>query len=97
MKTSIAKLVDAALANLPELAESPELASTGTTVERTRDPRHGDFATNIAMRLAKPTGSNPRELAGRIIEALPESDLLDKAEIAGPGFINFFVSDAAFR
>jgi len=97
LKTSIAKLVDAALANLPELAESPELASTGTTVERTRDPRHGDFATNIAMRLAKPTGSNPRELAGRIIEALPESDLLDKAEIAGPGFINFFVSDAAFR
>ena len=97
MKTSIAQLVDAALAKLPELAESQELASAGTTVERTRDPRHGDFATNIAMRLAKSIGANPRELAGRIIESLPASDVIDKAEIAGPGFINFFVSDSAFR
>jgi len=97
LKTSIAQLVDAALAKLPELAESQELASAGTTVERTRDPRHGDFATNIAMRLAKSIGANPRELAGRIIESLPASDVIDKAEIAGPGFINFFVSDSAFR
>jgi len=97
LKTSIAQLVDAALAKLPELAESQELASAGTTVERTRDPRHGDFATNIAMRLAKSIGTNPRELAGRIIESLPASDVIDRAEIAGPGFINFFVSDTAFR
>ena len=97
MKTSIAQLVDAALAKLPELAESQELSSAGTTVERTRDPRHGDFATNIAMRLAKSISTNPRELAGRIIESLPSSDVIDRAEIAGPGFINFFVSDTAFR
>jgi len=97
LKTSIAQLVVDALDNIPELADSPELASTGPTVERTRDPRHGDFATNVAMRLSKSLGKNPRELAARIIEALPASDLVERAEIAGPGFINFFVSDVAFR
>lgn len=97
MKTSIAQLVDAAVARLPELADSPERTSISATVERTRDPRHGDFATNIAMRLARAAGRNPRELAAAIIEALPESETIAKVEIAGPGFINFYVSDAAFH
>lgn len=97
MKTGIAKVVEAALARLPELSGAPEITSISTTVERTRDPRHGDFATNIAMRLAKAAGRNPRELAQAIIDAMPESDLIDRVEIAGPGFINFFVSATAFR
>ena len=97
MKDSIAQLVEQAIAALPQLADAPELASISTSVERTRDPRHGDFATNIAMRLAKSARSNPRQLATAIIEQLPDSELIDKVEIAGPGFINFHVSAAAFH
>ena len=97
MKASIAKLVEQAIAELPALAEAPEIASISTTVERTRDARHGDFATNIAMRLAKAAGRNPREIAQTIIDRLPASELVDDVQIAGPGFINFHLSDAAFH
>lgn len=82
---------------MPELADVSVTCSVGTTVERTRDSRHGDFSTNVAMRLAKAVNMNPRELAAQIIEHLPESELLDKVEIAGPGFINFHVGSAAFH
>lgn len=65
-------------------------------VDRTRDPSHGDLASNMALMLAKPAGMNPRELAQTIVDALPGVDWVEKAEIAGPGFINFFLkSDAA--
>lgn len=97
MKSSIANLVQQAVAGLPELAEAPEVASISTAVERTRDARHGEFATNIAMRLAKSVGKPPREIAATIIDNLPQSDLVDKVEIAGPGFINFYLSAAAFH
>ena len=97
MKNRIANLVDAALRGIPELADAADIASLTTAVERTRDPRNGDFATNIAMRLAKSAGRNPRELATLIIEALPDSPLIDKVEVAGPGFINFHLGDAAFH
>ena len=66
------------------------------TIERTRDPQHGDFATNAAMRLAKPAGCKPRELAQKIIAALPASPLVARTEIAGAGFINFFLTPAAY-
>jgi len=82
---------------MPELADAPEVASIGQSVERARDSRHGDFATNIAMRLAKSVGANPRELAAQIIEHLPETEFVEKVEIAGPGFINFHVGSAAFH
>jgi arginyl-tRNA synthetase len=97
LKSSIAELVDQAIAGLPELGDAPEVSSTRTTVERTRDPRHGDFSTNIAMRLAKSARVTPRELAGQIIARLPASELVEKVEIAGPGFINFHLSDAALQ
>jgi arginyl-tRNA synthetase len=97
LKSNIANLVEQALAAVPELADAPEVSSIGKTVERTRDPRHGDFATNIAMRLAKSVGRKPRELAAQIIENLPASEFVDRVEIAGPGFINFHVSSAAFH
>jgi arginyl-tRNA synthetase len=58
-------------------------------VERAKDPQHGDFASNIAMRLAKAARKNPRELAQAIVAALPANQLIEKAEIAGAGFINF--------
>ncbi len=97
MKARIAELVDDALARLPELTDVPERTSLRTTVERARDPRHGDFATNVAMRLAKSAGRNPRDLAADIIAAIGDSDLIQSVEVAGPGFINFFVSDRAFH
>ncbi len=60
-------------------------------IERTRDPLHGDFSTNLAMMLAKPAKMNPRQLAEKIINHLAENSLVTKVEIAGPGFINFFI------
>ena len=68
-----------------------------STVERTRDPSHGDFASNVAMRLAKPARKNPREIATQIVDALGDSDAVDRVEIAGPGFINFHLSAGAFH
>ena len=62
------------------------------TIERTRDSQHGDFASNLALILAKPAKSNPRELAIKIIAALPENEAILKVELAGPGFINFFIN-----
>jgi arginyl-tRNA synthetase len=65
------------------------------TIDRTRDASHGDFASNLALLLAKPAKSNPRELAARIIAALPAHDAVTKVELAGPGFINFFINPNA--
>ena len=58
------------------------------TVERPRNPEHGDYATNIALQVAKKAGTNPRELAGWLAEVLAEDPAIAAAEIAGPGFIN---------
>src|SRR5882724_3186086 len=66
-------------------------------VERTRDRKHGDFATNLALALAKPLGKKPRDLAEEIIKALPAGGMVARTEIAGPGFINFFLSPAAYH
>ena len=97
MKSSIAQLVEQAVSSLPHLAEAPEISSIASTVERTRDARHGDFTTNIAMCLAKTQGKNPRDVAAEIIEKVPASELVDKVDIAGPGFINFHVSKVALH
>lgn len=97
MKHIVATLVETALAELPELATAAvDLAIEGT-VERTRDASHGDFATNIAMRLAKPAQMSPRDIATSIVAALSDSSEINKVEIAGPGFINFYLSPAAFH
>ena len=97
MKHIVAQRVTDALAKLPELADAAADLSIESTVERTRDASHGDFATNIAMRLAKPARKNPREIAASIIAALPGSDDVDKVDVAGPGFINFHLSLTAFH
>jgi arginyl-tRNA synthetase len=62
------------------------------TIERTRDAQHGDFASNLALMLAKPARANPRQLAIKIISALPQHEAVMKVELAGPGFINFFIN-----
>lgn len=66
-------------------------------LERTKSIEHGDFASNIAMTLAKPAGMPPRNLADLLIEHMPRSRLVEKVEVAGPGFINFFLHHCALR
>lgn len=90
MKQKIEALILQAITILKSAGDlSPEL-DIKLVVERTRDPLHGDFASNVAMSLAKAAKINPRDLATKIIAALPHDPLILKAEIAGPGFINFF-------
>jgi len=87
------------LASLSRLAGNvlPDMPSTdAVVVERTRDAQHGDFASNVALRLAKAARRNPRELASAIVAALPESPLLERAEVAGAGFINFHLAAQAY-
>jgi arginyl-tRNA synthetase len=72
------------------------LSAAAVTVERSRDPRHGDFSSNIALRLGQATERDPRELAGEIVLALAASPLVGRAEIAGRGFINIFISPQGY-
>lgn len=65
------------------------------TVERPRNPEHGDYATNLALQVAKKVGANPRELAGWLAEALTAADGIASAEVAGPGFVNLRIEAAA--
>ena len=69
-------------------------ATLSFELERPKNAAHGDFSSNAAMQLAKPLRRNPRELAQAILDALPASDLIQKAEIAGAGFINFYLQPA---
>ncbi len=86
------------LANLLEQAVADILPGQQAAIEleRPKSADHGDFACNIAMRLAKPLKKNPRELAQAIVGALPHSDLIEKMEIAGAGFINLKLKPAAW-
>jgi len=95
MKEQIAQLIEAALDSLIADGTLPADITPNIQVENTRDKAHGDFASNIALTLAKPARRNPRELAQQLCDALPASDCIDKTEIAGPGFINFFANQAS--
>jgi arginyl-tRNA synthetase len=96
MKSQIEQLIKAALQQLQTAGELPAVPVT-IQVEATKDKSHGDFASNIALMLAKPTQTKPRDIAEMVIRALPPSPLVTKVEIAGPGFINFFLAtDALF-
>ena len=96
MKQEIEQLLASAVTSLvgSVLPEPP--AAGSLTIERARDPQHGDFATNAALRLAKAAGCKPRELAQKIIAALPPSPLVARTEIAGAGFINFVLTPDAY-
>ena len=65
------------------------------TVERPRNPEHGDYATNLALQVGKKVGANPRELAGWLAEALTAADGIAAADVAGPGFVNLRIDAAA--
>ena len=93
MKAQIQRLLTEALAALGPEVRVPE--GLVAEVDRTKDPAHGDFATNVALRLAKSAGRKPRDLAAAIIARLPANSLIEKSEIAGAGFINFFLARGA--
>ncbi|RLV60005.1 arginine--tRNA ligase [Parashewanella curva] len=95
MKSHIQSLLEQTLQSLIEQGVVPTDVQARIQVDRTKDKSHGDFATNLAMMLTKAARRNPRELAQLIIDNLPESSHVDKVEIAGPGFINFFIDDNA--
>ena len=97
MKTLIEKLLSQALAALPAEVVPTDLCGISVDVENTRDAQHGDFASNLAMRLAKATRQNPRRLAQALVRLLPADPAIAKVDIAGAGFINFFVSKGAYH
>ncbi len=92
MKDIIENLLTQAIAQLQRDSVLAAEASPAIVVTRSRDLSHGDFACNIAMTLAKSAGMPPRALAEKIVAALPADPALAKTEIAGPGFINFYLS-----
>ena len=96
MKDSIISLLEGAIDAMKHQGVLPQDIQPTVKVDPTKDKAHGDYATNLALMLAKPAGMKPRDLADAIVQALPESDAVQKTEIAGPGFINFFAAtDAA--
>ena len=97
MKTLIEALLKQALDALPQDMVPRAAREVAIEVESTRDAQHGDFASNLAMRLGKATRQNPRKLADALAGALPPSPALAKVEIAGAGFINFFLKDNAYH
>ncbi|MEJ2508556.1 MAG: arginine--tRNA ligase [Gammaproteobacteria bacterium] len=97
MKQHIVDLIRPALERLQQAGTLPSGDLPVVQVERTRDKAHGDFACNVAMLLAKPARRKPRELAEQLVGALAPSDQVARVEIAGPGFINFFMTPAAFQ
>ncbi len=97
MKTQLQALITQSVAALQQRDDLPQALNLDIQIERTRDKSHGDFACNIALMLAKQAKCKPRDLAQKIVDALPASDLVNKVEIAGPGFINFFMAEGAQR
>ena len=92
MKHKIEDLIRQAINSLISNGTLDASVAPALQVTRTKDATHGDFASNVALTLAKAAGKPPRELAQMICAALPEDKELEKTEIAGPGFINFFVA-----
>lgn len=95
MKKHIEELLSQSVLHLKRDGVVPAELELQPGLERTRNPEHGEFASNLAMVLAKPLGRPPREIAEDIIQRLPRSRQVAKTEIAGPGFINFHLDHIA--
>ncbi len=90
LKTHITQLLTQAAASL-----SADATQFNIVLDRPKSAEHGDFSSNIAMQLAKPLRQNPRAIAESLLAALPKSEYIAKVEIAGAGFINFFLNAAS--
>src|SRR6185312_5392407 len=97
MKTYLKESIQAALKQLIEegaliLDEIPDIQ-----IQYSKDKQHGDFASNIAMFIAKLAKKSPLQIAGLIIDRLAPSPKIVRVEVAHPGFINFFISEETFQ
>ncbi|MFA7388387.1 MAG: arginine--tRNA ligase, partial [Thiohalobacteraceae bacterium] len=97
MKQHLEQLLTDAVHGLQAGGGLPADLEISVQVERTRDRAHGDFASNVAMTLAKAARAKPRDIAEKIVVALPASAQVAKVDIAGPGFINFHLTPAAYH
>ena len=97
MKAHVYTLLAQALDQLRQDGLLPADVSVDIPLEHTRDRSHGDFASTLALALAKTARRPPRELAERLIAALPASDRIARVEVAGAGFINFFITPNAYQ
>lgn len=95
MKQKLTALLSHAIENMKENAILPKDSTVQIIIERSRDAAHGDFASSVALSLAKLAKLPPRQLAEHIIAALPPDEMVLNVELAGPGFINFFVNPFA--
>ena len=97
MKKQLQELINQSLQTLKSEGLEITIQKNDIKIEYSRDASHGDFATNIAMVLAKTLNCNPRELANKITKNIPKINLVKNVEIAGPGFINFFLSQNSYQ
>lgn len=95
MRTIVEEHINQALMRAVAQGDLPPVLSPENVVERPRDPSHGDWASTVALKVAKDAGKNPREIAQIIVKHLEEDSAFGKVEIAGPGFINLTLSQAA--
>lgn len=96
MKQNIEELIVQAFDSIKQSNVIPQDISISVKVDRNKNPKQGDFSTNVAMIFAKACGHSPQQLATLIVEALPVHAMIERAEVAGPGFINFFVRQEIF-
>jgi arginyl-tRNA synthetase len=89
LRRELTRLLHAALASV-----APDIAAPDIILDRPKQAAHGDIACNVALQLAKALKQNPRVIAERIVRELPPSGVIERAEVAGAGFINFFFSAA---
>lgn len=94
MKSTVETLLINALDTLRNAGIVPENTAVDVKVERTKDESHGDYATNLALLLAKPCQLPPRQIAEALVQALVHHPLVERIEIAGPGFVNFYMRAA---
>ena len=92
MKPKLASLITSALEQLVSQGTLADMPQAPPQIDQPKDPAHGDLSCNVAMVMAKRAGIAPRDLAQQVIAALPDNSLIARTDIAGPGFINFFIN-----
>lgn len=95
MKHTVEHLLKQAFDSLQQSGQLPADLNIEVSVDNTKDAAHGDYASNLALILGKPCRQSPRKIAEMLIQALPDSPIIEKIEIAGAGFINFFIRNSA--
>jgi arginyl-tRNA synthetase len=96
MKEMVRERIQAALTALGTV-EGVDLSGADFSVDYTKTPLHGDMASNVALQLAKPLGRAPRSIAEHLVSMLAADPMIEKVEIKGPGFINFFIVDRYYQ